>query len=179
VRNIRKIAVAASAVAALAAAGPASAATSATSTPQDATTTVAATLTATFPTGAFAIDLSNGVSGASAAQAVNVKSNKGYGVRVFADNSPLKEWAAAAYGTAVLANPLKVSLNSGADQTVPQGTAATGVTTLAGTSLTDAEAQTAGDVGTNLSLVFKQAFSYKDKPADYRAQITYAADQTF
>lgn len=166
---------AALALAALALPGSALADTTA-STTQAATATVPATLAATFPTNPFTWTLAPGTND-SQAQSVNVKSNLAWGLRVFADHSPLTAWDGSTYGSASLTNPLQVALDGAAATSVTQTASSTGVSNVV--SKDDAQAQAAGDAGTTMSLVFKQGFSYADAPGDYRSTITYAADQTF
>ena len=167
-RSTRSIA-AALTLAALAVPGSALAGTSA-GTTQAATANVPATLTASFPTDPISLTLAPGTN-ESSQQAVNVKSNLAWGLRVTVDNAALTN----SDTSATLANPLQVSVvGSGVFATVPQ-TAATNLVEKA----TDAEAQAAGDAGTSKNLVFEQTFSYADAPGDYQSTITYAADQAF
>lgn len=162
-------------VAALALPGSALAATDA-STTQAATAAVPETLSASFPTNPFGWTLAPGTND-SAAQSVNVKSNKAWGLRVFTDHANLTQWDGTVYGSASLTNGLDVALDGGTAGAVTESADSTGVSNVVAKS--DSEAQAAGDTGTDLSLVFKQKFSYADAPGDYRATITYAADQAF
>jgi hypothetical protein len=145
-------------------------------TTQGATASVPPTLTATFPTDPISWTLVPGTND-STAQSVNVKSNSAWGLRVFVDHSSLTTWDGDSYGSASLANPLELALDGGSASAVPESASSSGVTSLV--HETDAEAQAAGDAGTSMNLVFKQAFSYADAPGNYHSVITYAADQAF
>jgi hypothetical protein len=146
---------------------------------QAATTKVPAKLTAVFPTDAVAWDLNAGGITESAPQSINVKSNKAWALKIFADKSPLASWDGAAYGVDRLANPLEVAVNGAAASALTEGTDAASVTDSKFDVPDNAAARAAGDAGSNLTVVFRQAFSYADAPGDYRTQVTYAATQSF
>lgn len=142
----------------LAAAGPAAAAPPDTST-QAADATVASTLTATLPSAAMTFNLGPG-SASAPTQAVNVRSNDAWGLEISADSS----WLVNSQGVP-LSDPLKVAVG-GSPVAVPNEPALF-------KSLTAADAQAAGDSGTDVGVNFSQAFSYSDAPGAYHSTITY------
>jgi hypothetical protein len=154
-------------------AAPAGAATAAPVT-QTADATVPTQISATFPSAPFSLAPAPGVPGVSADQAVTVKANSTWGLRVFADHSPMMAWTGSAYGTDKLAGALQVAVDGAAKGAVPQDAATTNIA-----GATDVAAIAAGDTGITKQLSFSQSFSYADKPGTYRAVITYSADTAF
>lgn len=169
-----------SALAALAvAAAPAAAVTGT----QSVTADVANTITATFP-GAYAWgDLTPGVTSTSAEQAITVKSNAQWGVKISSDlaDGRMKEWSGAAYvavSPKVLTNPLTWKLSSLGG--VAQGG---GFSALSSTAalVTGSQAAT-DDTGVAVGVTYAQDASFADRNAgsnDYRVLLTYDASQGF
>jgi hypothetical protein len=166
------------AAAALAGAGPAAAATpTSDSATQTATADVASTLSASLPTGSLDLDLGPG-SDSTTAQAITVRSNDKWGLRIFADQASLTKWEQTAYvADEDLSAPLMVQLDAGTATAVPQ--AATIAEAANTKTVTGTDARAAGDAGIAVAATFSQAFSYADAPGAYRAVVTYAVDQAF
>jgi hypothetical protein len=170
--NLRRIAPAA-VLGLLIAAAPAGAATVTPGT-QTADATVPTQISATFPSAPFSLAIAPGAPAVSGNQAVTVKANSTWGLRVFADHSPMAAWDGTEYGTDTLDNALQVAVDGTDKGAVPQAAA---TTNIAGA---DADAAiAAGDTGITKQLTFSQSFSYGDKPGEYRTVITYAADTEF
>lgn len=160
----------------------ASAATSATGS-QSVTADVADTLEATFP-GAYAWgDLVAGAAAnTSAEQAITVKSNATWGVRVATDQAAgkLREWTGAAYVGAgkILTNALTWRLSTLGG--VAQGGAYTAFSSTPAL-VTGSQAAT-DDTGVAVGLTYQQAVSYADTNAganDYRVLVSFDVSQGY